>query len=105
MLTADGSWVIAPCYHEPLVFYDGLARAARKQGDTLCYGLINQAGEEVIPINYRQLIPAHREWSPAEAVMACNQNNRWGAFSTTGHLIVPFEYDDQLELLICCDTI
>ena len=98
LINREGEWVIPPRYHGYFHFRDGLAKVALQQGEIKLYGLINQAGQEIIPVCYQQLESAGSEWDRWEPVLVCDDTGKWGAFTTSGDLKDPCIHDSEEAL-------
>ncbi|MCH2043312.1 MAG: WG repeat-containing protein [Saprospiraceae bacterium] len=68
------------------------------------YGLFNEEGEEVIPIQFNQPDKHHhynylKHIHFVGAYTNSSHNNKWGIIDTSGHIIIPFEYDYPLDIV------
>ena len=98
VINREGEWVIPPRYHDSIHFRDGLAKVAVQQEAIKLYGLINQSGQEIIPVRYRQLESSGSEWNRWEPVLVCDDAGKWGAFTTSGDLMIPCIHDSEETL-------
>ncbi len=98
VINREGEWIIPPRYHDSIHFRDGLAKVTLQQGAIKHYGLIDQSGQEIIPVRYRQLESSGSEWDRWEPVLVCDDAGTWGAFTTSGDLKIPCIHDSEEAL-------
>ncbi len=91
-LQRNGEWVVldksgeerSSTYTESSVFYNGFARVSQAGK----YGFINQAGEEVIPIQYEAV------GRPENGLIAAKQGGKWGFLNFSGGVAIDFQFED-----------
>lgn len=86
---------IIPCtFAEAERFEEGVARVKTKRG----WGLINEAGEEIIPPSYEKMLPFH------EGFAVVNKKGLQGFIDKTGKELTPLTYElaeDFIDGLAC----